>query len=113
MREYGFIGVGNMAGAIIRGIIASGLVQPQDITGADLSARDIRLTANEVRFCALEGSELVRTGSPIPGQFSVYNALAALACAWATAWFFKSSIWALLRLAALEFTTAPTSSDND
>ena len=48
---------------------------------ADLSARDIRLTANEVRFCALEGSELVRTGSPIPGQFSVYNALAALACA--------------------------------
>ena len=48
---------------------------------ADLSARDIRLTADEVRFCALEGSELVRTSSPVPGQFSVYNALAALACA--------------------------------
>ena len=37
--KLGFIGCGNMAGAIIRGIIASGLVQPQDITGADLSAR--------------------------------------------------------------------------
>ena len=48
---------------------------------ADLTARDVRLTANEVRFCALEGNELVRTSSPIPGQFSVYNALAALACA--------------------------------
>ena len=48
---------------------------------ADLTARDIRLTANEVRFCALEGSELVRTSLAIPGQFSVYNALAAIACA--------------------------------
>ena len=48
---------------------------------ADLTARDVRLTPNEVRFCALEGSELVRTSSPIPGRFSVYNALAALACA--------------------------------
>ena len=48
---------------------------------ADLSARDVRLTAGEVRFCALEGNELVRTSSPIPGRFSVYNALAALACA--------------------------------
>ena len=36
--KLGFIGCGNMAGAIIRGIIASGAAQPQDITGADLSA---------------------------------------------------------------------------
>ncbi|MBR6113808.1 MAG: UDP-N-acetylmuramoyl-L-alanyl-D-glutamate--2,6-diaminopimelate ligase [Oscillospiraceae bacterium] len=48
---------------------------------ADLTARDIRLTESEVRFCALEGSELVRTHLNAPGQFSVYNALAALACA--------------------------------
>ena len=48
---------------------------------AELTARDIRLTAGGVRFCALEGAELVRTSSPIPGKFSVYNALAALACA--------------------------------
>lgn len=48
---------------------------------AELTARDLRLTADEVRFCALEGSELVRTRLGIPGQFSVYNALAAIACA--------------------------------
>ena len=48
---------------------------------AVLTARDIRLTAGEVRFCALEGSRIVRTSSPVPGEFSVYNALAALACA--------------------------------
>ena len=40
--KLGFIGCGNMAGAIIRGIIASGAVQAQEIIGADLSeaARD-------------------------------------------------------------------------
>lgn len=36
--KLGFIGCGNMAGAIIRGIIASGAVSPGDIIGADLSA---------------------------------------------------------------------------
>ena len=48
---------------------------------AELTARDIRCTADSVRFCALEGHELVRTGLGLPGNFSVYNALAALACA--------------------------------
>jgi len=48
---------------------------------AQLTARDIRLLPNEVRFCALEGDELVRTSLGLPGQFSVYNALAALSCA--------------------------------
>lgn len=36
--KLGFIGCGNMAGAIIRGILAAGAAQPQDIIGADLSA---------------------------------------------------------------------------
>ena len=36
--KLGFIGCGNMAGAIIRGIIASGAVSPEEIIGADLSA---------------------------------------------------------------------------
>ena len=36
--KLGFIGCGNMAGAIIRGIIASGAVSPGEIIGADLSA---------------------------------------------------------------------------
>ncbi|MDO5132328.1 MAG: pyrroline-5-carboxylate reductase [Eubacteriales bacterium] len=36
--KLGFIGCGNMAGAIIRGIISSGIVKPEEIIGADLSA---------------------------------------------------------------------------
>ena len=36
--KLGFIGCGNMAGAIIRGIISSGAVRKTDIIGADLSA---------------------------------------------------------------------------
>ena len=48
---------------------------------AQLTARDIRLSADSVRFCALEGDTLVRTSLGLPGQFSVYNALSALACA--------------------------------
>lgn len=35
--KLGFIGCGNMAGAIIRGIIASGAALPKEIIGADLS----------------------------------------------------------------------------
>ena len=35
--KIGFIGCGNMAGAIIRGILAAGAADPQEIIGADLS----------------------------------------------------------------------------
>ena len=48
---------------------------------ANLTARNIRLLPDRVSFLALEGSELVRTSLAMPGEFSVYNALAALACA--------------------------------
>ena len=48
---------------------------------ASLTARDIRLAPSGVRFCALEEGELVRVKTNLPGQFSVYNALAAIACA--------------------------------
>ncbi len=48
---------------------------------ASLTARDIRLAPSGVRFCALEQGELVRVKTNLPGQFSVYNALAAIACA--------------------------------
>ncbi len=48
---------------------------------ADLTARDIRLSPAGVRFCALEEGELVRLSLPLPGKFSVYNALAALSIA--------------------------------
>ncbi len=46
---------------------------------ADLVAKDIKLSASGVRFCALWGSELERVSLGIPGLFSVYNALGVLA----------------------------------
>lgn len=36
--KLGFIGVGNMAGAIIGGIIRNGLIPPEEIIGSDISA---------------------------------------------------------------------------
>ena len=48
---------------------------------ADLTARDIRLSPEGIRFCALENSDLVRLKLPLPGKFSVYNALTALSIA--------------------------------
>ena len=46
---------------------------------ADLSARNIQLYPEHVSFEALIAGELRRVNLPIPGGFSIYNALAALA----------------------------------
>ena len=46
---------------------------------ADLSAKDVRLSATGVRFAAVHGSELALTKLAIPGMFSVYNALSVMA----------------------------------
>ena len=48
-------------------------------TAADLSAKNIRLSASHVEFEALTLGNLARVHLPIPGGFSIYNALAALA----------------------------------
>ncbi len=48
---------------------------------AELTARNVRLPPDRARFCALGGRKLVRPSLGLPGQFSVYNALTALACA--------------------------------
>lgn len=48
---------------------------------ADLTARDIKLHANSVSFCALMTGKLEKIRLGIPGMFSVYNALAATASA--------------------------------
>lgn len=47
---------------------------------ADLVAKDVRLTASGVRFCALSGDSLQRLKLGIPGMFSIYNALGVIAC---------------------------------
>ena len=41
--KIGFIGLGNMGGAIIGGIIKSGLFAPEDILGFDISSSEQRL----------------------------------------------------------------------
>lgn len=59
--KLGFIGCGNMAGAIIRGIIASGAVLPQDITGADLSAEAREKIQAQSGICVTaDNAEVVR-----------------------------------------------------
>lgn len=45
---------------------------------ADLTAKDIRLSANGVRFAAVCGDELAIVRLAIPGLFSVHNALGAI-----------------------------------
>lgn len=47
---------------------------------ADLTARNLRLSASGVRFYALCGSSLEPVEIGIPGMFSVYNALGVISC---------------------------------
>jgi len=48
---------------------------------ADFIAKNIKLHADRVDFCALTTGRLSRVELPIPGMFSVYNALAAMSAA--------------------------------
>ena len=45
---------------------------------ADLVAKDIRLSASGVKFCAVADDKIERVKLGIPGEFSVYNALAVV-----------------------------------
>ena len=47
---------------------------------ADLTAKNIRLFSTHVEFEAVAHSQIARAHLPIPGGFTIYNALAALAC---------------------------------
>ncbi len=47
----------------------------------DLIANDLRISPSGVKFVALHGNDgLARVSLPIPGRFSVYNALGVIAC---------------------------------
>jgi len=48
---------------------------------ADFIAKNIKLHADRVDFCALTVGQLSRVELPIPGMFSVYNGLAAISAA--------------------------------
>lgn len=45
--KIGFIGLGNMAGAMIGGLVKSGLVKPSDICGSDVSVAMVEKRASE------------------------------------------------------------------
>ena len=59
MMKLGFIGCGNMAGAIIRGILAAGAAEPQEIIGADLSAAAREKVRTECGIHVTEDNEEV------------------------------------------------------
>ena len=48
---------------------------------AGLSARDVELLSDGIRFTAVSGDARVPVRLPIPGKFTVYNAMTALGCA--------------------------------
>lgn len=50
-----------------------------DKNSADLTAKDVRLTASGVRFAAVNNSGLALTKLAIPGMFNVHNALGVMA----------------------------------
>lgn len=50
---------------------------------ADLTGKNIRLFPNHVEFEAVARGQIARVHLPIPGGFTIYNALAALGCAMA------------------------------
>ena len=49
-------------------------------TQADLYARDTKLLSDGIAFTAVHGQEQVDVTLPIPGKFTVYNALTVLGC---------------------------------
>jgi len=49
--------------------------------GADLNAENLELLSDGISFVAVYGDERVAVKLPIPGRFTVYNALTVLGCA--------------------------------
>ena len=50
-------------------------------TEKGLYAKDLELLSDGIRFTAVLGEQTVKVSLPIPGKFTVYNALTALGCA--------------------------------
>jgi pyrroline-5-carboxylate reductase len=54
--ELGIIGAGNMAEAIVRGVVRSGLLQPAQIIAADVSPQRRALFSDDLKVRAVEGN---------------------------------------------------------
>ncbi|MDR0592869.1 MAG: pyrroline-5-carboxylate reductase [Bifidobacteriaceae bacterium] len=63
--RIGFIGAGNMAGAIIEGVIASGLVAADQICAHDIDAAKVRELARRTGIVAFAGNQEVVAASDI------------------------------------------------
>ena len=64
--KLGFIGVGNMGEALLRGIISSGLMPPADIFASDADSEKLSGLVDELGITAVEGNcELVQRASVV------------------------------------------------
>ena len=63
---------GRILAAAVCPVVTTGLKE------ADLTAKDLELLAEGIRFTAVSGGEEVAVQLPIPGKFTVYNALTVL-----------------------------------
>ena len=68
---YSHIMIENCAGSVTTYAIKN--------SSADLVGKDVKLHADKTEFCVLEVGRLARVELQIPGMFSVYNSLAAIA----------------------------------
>jgi len=69
------------AGLMVERAAGSVLTYAVNNNAADLIGKDIKLQADKVDFCLVENNNINRVQLPIPGMFSVYNALASIAAA--------------------------------
>ena len=58
-KKLGFIGTGNMAGAIMGGIISQGIFKPEEIIGADLSEAGRKKVKETYGICVTEDNKKV------------------------------------------------------
>lgn len=64
--KLGFIGVGNMGEALLRGILGSGLMSPGDILASDVNSEKLSSLSGELGITALESNrELVKSSDII------------------------------------------------
>lgn len=79
--KVGVVNLDDEAGRYYRDLGACPMfTYSENKTQADLTAKNLRLLPQRVEFEALSRDALARVSLPIPGGFSVYNALGALAC---------------------------------
>jgi len=65
MNTIGFIGSGNMAEALIKGIIAAGLYRPQNVMIADVRGERLEQLAAEYNVRPVENNTALASGADV------------------------------------------------